>query len=103
MYRAVWSLHSRKCSTRHLREWRLQTAQTFIEGHTDLNHENNKCLISSETIQALSSMKFAVPLILSLTCHTDFRTGYRFFSLSGSLLWFGCQHFTGVGQHVSEK
>ena len=26
---------------------------TFIQGHTDLNHENNKCLIILETIQAM--------------------------------------------------
>ena len=26
---------------------------TFIQGHTDLNHENNKCLIISETVQAM--------------------------------------------------
>ena len=26
---------------------------TFIQGHTDLNHEKNKCLIISETIQAI--------------------------------------------------
>ena len=25
-------------------------ALPFIQGHTDLNHENNKCLIISETI-----------------------------------------------------
>ena len=28
-------------------------ALTFIQGHTDMNHENNKCLIISETIQAM--------------------------------------------------
>ena len=27
---------------------------TFIQGHTDLHHENNKCLIISETVQAMS-------------------------------------------------
>ena len=32
---------------------------TFIQGHTDLNHENNKCTIISETIQAML-IKFAV-------------------------------------------
>ena len=26
---------------------------TFIQGHTDRNHENNKCLIISEIIQAM--------------------------------------------------
>ena len=26
---------------------------TFIQGHTDLNREDNKCLIISETIQAM--------------------------------------------------
>ena len=29
---------------------------TFIQGHTDLNYENNKCLIISETIQAMPIM-----------------------------------------------
>ena len=26
---------------------------TFIQGHTDLNHENNQCSIISETVQAI--------------------------------------------------
>ena len=34
---------------------------TFIQGHTDLNHENNKWLIISETIQAMP-IKFAVKI-----------------------------------------
>ena len=29
---------------------------TFIQGHTDLNHENNNVLIISETIQAMPIM-----------------------------------------------
>ena len=29
---------------------------TFIQGHTDLNHENNKCSIISETFQAMPIM-----------------------------------------------
>ena len=33
----------------------------FIQGHTGFNHENNKCLIISETIQAMP-LKFAVIL-----------------------------------------
>ena len=37
-------------------------ALTFIPGHTDLNHENNKCLIISETIQAMP-IKFAVKIV----------------------------------------
>ena len=32
---------------------------TFIPGHTDLNHENNKCSVISETVQAIP-IKFAV-------------------------------------------
>ena len=36
---------------------------TFIQGHTDRNHENNTCLIISETIQAMS-IKFAVKISL---------------------------------------
>ena len=35
---------------------------TFIQGHTDLNHENNKCLIISETIQSMP-IKFAVKIV----------------------------------------
>ena len=33
----------------------------FIQGHTDLNHENNKCSIISETFQAMP-IKFAVQI-----------------------------------------
>ena len=29
---------------------------TFIQGHTDLNNENTKCLIISETVQAMSNL-----------------------------------------------
>ena len=32
-----------------------------IQGHTDLNHENNKCLITSETAHSMSIM-FAVKI-----------------------------------------
>ena len=35
---------------------------TFIQGHTDHNEENNKCLIISETIQAMP-IKFAVKIV----------------------------------------
>ena len=35
---------------------------TFIQGHTDHNHENNKCLIISETIQAIP-IKCAVKIV----------------------------------------
>ena len=35
---------------------------TFIQGHTDLNHENNKCLIILETVQAMP-IKFAVKIV----------------------------------------
>ena len=34
----------------------------FIQGHTDLNHEHNKCLIISETVQAMP-IKFAVKIV----------------------------------------
>ena len=34
----------------------------FLHGHTDLNHENNKCLINSETIQAMPT-KLAVKIV----------------------------------------
>ena len=35
---------------------------TFIQGHIDLNHENNKGLIISETIQAIP-IRFAVKIV----------------------------------------
>ena len=35
---------------------------SFTQGHTDLNHENNKCLIISETIAAMP-IKFAVKIV----------------------------------------
>ena len=35
---------------------------TFIPGHTDLNHENNKCLMISETVQTIP-VKFAVKIV----------------------------------------
>ena len=35
---------------------------TFIQGHTDLNHENDKCSIISETVQAMPS-KCAMKLV----------------------------------------
>ena len=34
----------------------------FIEGHTDLNHENNKGLIISKTTQAMT-IRFAVGIV----------------------------------------
>ena len=35
---------------------------TFIQGHTDRNHENNICLIISDNIQAMP-IKFAVKIV----------------------------------------
>ena len=35
---------------------------TFIQGHTDFNHENSKCLIIPETVQAMP-IKFAVKVV----------------------------------------
>ena len=35
---------------------------TFIQCHIDLNHENNKCLIISQTVQAMP-IKFAVKIV----------------------------------------
>ena len=35
---------------------------TFIQGHTDFNHENNKCLIISETVQTIP-IKFVVKIV----------------------------------------
>ena len=43
---------------------------TFIQGHTDLNHENNKGLIISETIQAMP-IKFAVKIVRLLVYNYD--------------------------------
>ena len=37
-------------------------ALTFIQGHTDLNHDNSKCPIISETVQAIP-MRFAVKML----------------------------------------
>ena len=34
---------------------------TFIQGHTDLNHENNKCSIISDAVQAMT-IQFAVKI-----------------------------------------
>ena len=35
---------------------------SFIKGHTDLNHENNKCLIILQTVQAMP-MKFDIKIV----------------------------------------
>ena len=35
---------------------------TFIQGHTDLNHDKNKCFIISESFQAMP-IKFAVKIV----------------------------------------
>ena len=35
---------------------------SFIQGHTDLDHENTKCLIILETIEAMP-IKFAVKIV----------------------------------------
>ena len=35
---------------------------TIIQGHTHLTHENNKCSIISETVQAIP-IKFAVKIV----------------------------------------
>ena len=48
---------------------------TFIQGHTDLNHENNKCLIISETIQAMP-ITFSVKIVrVSMTM--SFTQGHK--------------------------
>ena len=44
---------------------------TFIQGHTDLNHENNKYLIISETVRAMP-IKFSVKILyIYRTCQSD--------------------------------
>ena len=45
---------------------------TFIQGHTDINHDNNKCLIISETIEAMP-IKFYCEDTQTLydQCHSD--------------------------------
>ena len=41
---------------------------SFIQGHTDLNRENNECSIISETVQAMD-IKFAVKIVqLNIIC-----------------------------------
>ena len=40
---------------------------TFIQGHTDLNRENNKCLIISETVSVTVSNPYQVCCDDSLT------------------------------------
>ena len=40
----------------------IKSNVTFIQGYTDLNHENNKCLIISEAIQAMP-ITFAVKIV----------------------------------------
>ena len=37
---------------------------TFIQGHTDLNHKNKKCLITSETVQLQAMPKYAMKIVL---------------------------------------
>ena len=40
----------------------IRLTVTFIQGHSDLNHENNICLVISKTIQAMT-IKFAVNIV----------------------------------------
>ena len=40
---------------------------TFTQGHKDLNHGNNKCLIISETLRAMS-IKFSVKIVQLKVC-----------------------------------
>ena len=40
---------------------------TFTQGHTYLNHENNKCSIISETVQAIP-IRFAVKIVRLKVC-----------------------------------
>ena len=50
---------------------------TFIQGHTDLNHKNNKCLIISKTIQAMP-INFAVKIIqLKVYMNLTFIQGHK--------------------------
>ena len=39
---------------------------TFIQGRTDLNHQNNKCLIISETVQAIPIKKLKTEMTASV-------------------------------------
>ena len=59
---------------------------TFIQGPSELNHENNKCLIISETIQAMP-IKFTVKIVrlkvymtIANTMTLTFIQGHMFFS-----------------------
>ena len=47
---------------------------TFIQGYTDLNHENNKCLIISETIEAMP-VRFALK-VLQLKVYDHCQSSY---------------------------
>ena len=40
---------------------------TFIQGHTDLNRESNKCSMISETVQGNAHHVFAVKIIVKTT------------------------------------
>ena len=40
---------------------------TFIQGHTDLNHENNKCSTILEIVQAMP-IKFTVKIVRNNNC-----------------------------------
>ena len=62
---------------------------TFIQGHTDLNHESNKCPIISETIQAIPN-KFAVKIVrlkiyIIFSQSDDLAQGHNFIKLEKCL------------------
>ena len=71
---------------------------TFIQGHTDLKHENNKCLIISENVQAM--LKFAVK-IGRLKVYTTIASSMTLTFIQGHkciLLLFNLQY---LGQYLS--
>ena len=76
---------------------------TFIQGHTDLNHENNKCLIISETFQAMpikSAVKIVqleVYIIFSILMTLTFSQGHNCVSNQThfKLLSYGIQTWHG--------
>ena len=59
---------------------------TFIQGHTDLNRENNECLIISETVQAMPNnlavkiVRLKVYITITSLMTLTFIQGYKWIS-----------------------
>ena len=73
---------------------------TFIQSHTYLNQENNKCLIISETIQAMP-IKFVVKIVrlkVYMTIASLMTLTFKVTSASQTWLLFNLQY---LGQYLS--